>query len=275
MKKTMRWQFSLSILFVTVLQAVFTREIVAKETEFFVVIPTYNNQLYWLDNIQSLVDQDYPHWHAYIIDDCSTDGTGVFLEGYRASCNVAEKITIIHNTERKKALQNIWDAVHQCPNDTVVVLLDGDDEFAGPHVLRRVAQEYQDLNTWMTYGQYRCYPSKAWGICCPLDEKVVRKVNFRNAPWVTSHLRTFRASLFKKIRYQDLLDHDGKPFAVAWDMALMFPMLEMAAHGHIRFIIDELYRYRDNTSQNDYKLHLSEVHRCERAIRAKKPYKPL
>ena len=46
--------------------------------------------------------------------------------------------------------------------------------------------------------------------------------------WMASHLRTFRHDLWLKIEDSDLRDNDGNYYPTTWDLAIMFPMLEMA-----------------------------------------------
>jgi hypothetical protein len=41
--------------------------------------------------------------------------------------------------------------------------------------------------------------------------------------------------LFKKIKKEDLL-YEGEFVLMSWDIAMMFPMLEMESKGHIAFI---------------------------------------
>ncbi len=138
------------------------------------------------------------------------------------------------------------------PDEAVVAILDGDDELFNADALGRVVQEYIDPAVWMTYGSF-CYASngrRGLGSLFPL--KVLQKASFRKEPWITSHLRTFKAWLFKKIVKEDLL-HEGKFYQVAWDLAIMFPMLEMAHNRHIRYISNILYKYNDQNPLNDHR----------------------
>lgn len=242
-----------------------------RDVAFVVVCPTYNNEKWCIKNIQSVVAQSYPHWHMVIVNDCSTDKTSELLHAYVQQSQLADKITIIDNTERKGALRNLYEAIHECPDNSVVVTLDGDDWFATEHALQRIAREYADGKTWLTYGQYICLPYEAGSICKKMPEHVMKNRLFRTSEWVSSHPRTFYAWLFKKIKQEDLL-YEGKFFAVTWDLAMMFPMLEMASQGHIRFIPDVLYVYNIDNPLNDYKVHFELQQRCMRFIRGKAKY---
>lgn len=245
-----------------------------QEIEFVIVVPTYNNERYCLKNIQSVVDQSYPQWHMMIVNDCSTDRTGELIRTYIKKHQLENKITFIDNQERKGALRNLYEVIHQCPDKSVIITLDGDDCFATDYALERIAKEYADEKIWLTYGQYMTSPEHVPAICAPIPERIMKKRLFRSYHWVTSHPRTFYAWLFKKILREDLM-HQGKFFPVTWDLALMFPLLEMASKGHIRFIPNILYIYNIDNPLNDYKVHFELQQWYVKFIREKKKYEAL
>jgi glycosyltransferase involved in cell wall biosynthesis len=245
-----------------------------KSVDFVIVCPTYNNEKWCIKNIKSVVEQSYQRWHMVIVNDCSTDATSERMHRYVKEHNLQDKITIIENTERKGALRNLYEAIHQCPDESVIVTLDGDDWFATKRVLERIAQEYAEGKTWLTYGQYMCKPYTATSICKKLPEFVMKQRLFRTYEWVSSHPRTFYAWLFKKIKQEDLM-HKGKFFSVTWDLAMMFPMMEMASAGHIRFIPEVLYIYNIANPLNDYKCHFELQQWCAGYIRGKEKYEAL
>ena len=79
--------------------------------------------------------------------------------------------------------------------------------------------------------------------CIELPQNVIENNSIRKFKWVTTHLRTFYAGLFKKIKLEDLL-MDGEFFPRCADLSTMFPMIEMAGY-HIKFIPEVLYLYND------------------------------
>ena len=60
--------------------------------------------------------------------------------------------------------------------------------------------------------------------------------------FLCSHLRTYKRWLVDKIDGTDF-QIDGRFYPCAGDLALMFPMVEMAGPAHARFIEDVLYLY--------------------------------
>lgn len=234
---------------------IFTRN-EAKEIHFTIVTPSYNNEHYCRKNIQSVVMQTYPHWNMIIINDASTDTTSELLHAIVENNHLEDRITIIDNKERKGALRNLYETIHQCPDQNVIFTLDGDDHLATKNALKRIAKEYADETTWMTYGQFIYYPHCWEGFCDEFPEDIMTNRLFRGYHWLSSHPRTFYAWLFKKVALDDLL-YQGNFFPMAWDLAMMYPMLEMASNRHIRFIPDLLYAYNDQNPLNDHKQDLT------------------
>lgn len=262
----------------TLLCALFTAyALQAHLPHFLIVIPTYHNKDYCIENIESLIKQTHTNWTAVIVVDGSRandDGTGDLLEAYIAEHDLGDHIILARAGERKLALRNIYETIYTYGSDDwVVVLYDGDDFFTTPLALERIAQEYDDPHTWLTYGSYIDYPAKTRGVCQPIPPHIMYMREFRKHVWVASHPRTFYVWLFKKIKKEDLLYH-GTFYPMAWDLPLMFPMLEMASQGHIRFIPDTLYAYRHH-ERNDYNKNITLLLSLDRIVRHKPPYPAL
>ena len=159
-----------------------------------------------------------------------------------------------------------------------MVLLDGDDWFAHNQVLKELNRYYNDPNVWLTYGQYVTYPKYELGISRePIFRAYLKYANLRivgpfskSTDWFFSHLRTFYAGLFKKIKKEDLL-YKGEFFPSAWDFAILFPMVEMARE-HAVFIPQILYVYNRETPLNDDKLRAQEQKDLNQYIRALPQY---
>jgi hypothetical protein len=78
--------------------------------------------------------------------------------------------------------------------------------------------------------------------------------------------------VWKFVEERDLKDINGKFFKVAWDMAMMWPMLEMAGYHRALFISEPLYVYNMETLFNDFKLRVKEQMFYSDYIAAMKPY---
>lgn len=242
------------------------------EKEFVCIVPSYNNVRWYAQNLDSILQQEYTHFRVIYIDDCSNDGMSEAVQSYLTNAPAAQKVTYIRNLQRLGALANIITAVSACQPHEIVLLVDGDDWLADRQVLNTLNSIYQDEQVWLTYGQYRRTSGPAYG-CRALPEHIIDHNSYRTYDWVTSHLRTFYAGLFHLISLDDLRYADGY-FPMAWDLAMMFPMLEMAGR-HSRFIPQVLYVYNTENPLNDFKQNLKLQQSIDRLIRGKKRYKPL
>jgi len=243
------------------------------EKPLVVVIPSYNNAKYYEKNLESVNNQEYENYRIIYMDDASPDGTGELVQKYFDEHGMSERVTFMQNTERMRALHNLYYAIQSCDNEEIILTLDGDDWFADDKVLQKINETYQDVDVWLTYGQYKTYPRGRLGVCREFPKHVIDQNKYRSYRWISSQLRTFYAKLFKKIRVEDLHD-EGAFFLGAYDLAMMFPMLEMAS-THFRFIPDVLYIYNINNPIRDCRVNRKEQSRGRVVTRKAKRYQPL
>jgi glycosyltransferase involved in cell wall biosynthesis len=236
-----------------------------------VIIPSYNNRQSYERNLSSVVAQDYHDFRVIYVDDCSSDRTGELVEQFIADRNSGNLIDLIRNPVRIGALQNLYNTIHMCDDDEIVILLDGDDWFAHNGVLRKVNEVYANPDCWMTYGQYRSWPDTMIGYSREIPSDIIETNNFRENEWCSSHLRSFYAWLFKLIKMEDLISPCGAFYHMAWDQAIMFPMLEMSGH-RAKFISEVLYIYNAANPINDCKVDRQLQRSLETVIRMQKRY---
>ncbi|HLB93812.1 MAG TPA: glycosyltransferase family 2 protein [Candidatus Babeliales bacterium] len=243
---------------------------------YVVIIPSYNNIKWWQKNIESVLElETIPgqiDYRIIYIDDCSTDGTGVAVEQYvknwKSKTGSNLDIKIIHNNTRQGAMSNWYHAIHSCSDDEVMVSVDGDDWLAHKQVLLRLEQEYT-RGCWLTYGQWAGYPNGKPG---RNNKKLSTKARIRHQPFMTSHLRTFYAGLFKQINLKDFLDSNHKFYAMACDVAMMIPMIEMCGVSRCKFITDVLYIYNFSNPISDDRQNSRLQERIAAQIRARSSY---
>lgn len=165
--------------------------------------------------------------------------------------------------------------------DDVVVVLDGDDWLAGPHVLAMVADAYRRTGAWMTYGTYVEYPtglSPDWILDFP--PAVVERKTFRAHPFMSSHLRTFKRFLLASVSQEEFCYDDDRGWGpecasgsrffdrAGADVAVMLPLLERAGERIVR-IPEVLHVYNIATPLNDYKVHLQEQWDVDTIVRSR------
>ena len=228
---------------------------------FVIVTASYNNQE-WVDrNLRSIFEQTYTHWRLIYINDCSTDNTYDCAMRLIDEYGVRDKVQIINNSVRQGHMANQYAAVHSCPDNVVIVNVDGDDSLIDNQVLEYLSIVYEDPQVWMTYGQFWYWKKDRLGLCRPLPVEVVRMSTVRlHNPWRTSHLRTFYAGLYKKIKIEDLC-YQGVWLPMCVDVATMMAMIEMAGE-HCRSIDKILYLYNDGNTlcfYHDYEKRQREI----------------
>lgn len=246
------------------------------KTKFVIVTAAYNNKEWCEATLASILCQDYPEgdFRAIYIDDNSCDHS---LEKAKQCIQNLQKehlITVIQNDSRKGALCNIYHAVHTCDPHEVVVIVDGDDRLVHLNVLSFLDEIYTHHDVWLTYGQYIEYPSCTVGFCAPLAPDIITYHMFRRDGFIPSHLRTFYAGLFHKIKKEDLLDKAGNFLMMAGDSAAMLPMIEMAA-DHFYSVSQVLYVYNRANPLNDDKISRWLQLHLDSYVRAKPPYEKL
>lgn len=242
--------------------------------KFVLLIATYNNESNVEFNLTQALHQDYSDYRIIILNDNSQDRTLQKINEFLTQHPSNIPVIIIDNKIRKGALSNHYYAIHELiADDEIVVILDGDDGLADINVLSYLNEIYTNQNIWLTFGQYRELIGGAIGFNQPIPQHVIQKNLFRQWPNIPSHLRTFRAWLFKRIKKEDLM-LDGQFFMMCADMAAMIPMIEMAGERH-KFIDKVLYIYNNNNPLSDHNISKSYQRKLDLYIRSKKSYKRL
>lgn len=243
-----------------------------KENSVIVIIPLYNVEEWIKKTIMSVKLQDYKNYHCFLIDDISSDSSRQVIE---KEIDGNDNFTLIINTEKKYALKNIYDTIKLSnpKKDDIIILLDGDDWLASKSVFSTINKVYNDKDCWMTYGSYIEYPSRRRGkFSKQIDLHVIETSAYRESQWCSSHLRTFKCGLWNKIDKNDLINPEtGRFVKAAWDLAFMFPMLEMAAERAV-YVNDLLYVYNRTNPLNEDKINHPVQIGEEHMIRSKKKY---
>jgi len=245
-----------------------------EEKHIVIVIPSYNNSKWYQRNLLSVASQEYDNFSIIYVDDCSPDGTVGLVEDFLKERELEERCSLIKNAERLGALKNLYDAIHSCHEDDIILTLDGDDWLANNQVLQTVNKYYSDPNVWITWGSYIDHPHGSRGCSKPIHSQIIDNQSYRRSPWCTSHLRTFYKWLFAKIKLEDFLAPDGTFWNSAWDLSFMIPMIELAGH-HGKYMNEITYIYNNENPIQDYKIRLNEQQNFEKLIRGKQKYEKL
>jgi len=225
-----------------------------KETHFKIVITVYNASNWIVRCLSSVQVQKYDNWQAIVHIDPCTDDTYEQAEQYINELKDA-RFTLIKNSVRRFRPINDFEGIclSKAAKEDVIVSLDGDDWLHGEFVLSYLNIVYCDPNMWITWGSYMCSHNGSIGrAACALPAPYDDPYNDIRW-WRYSHLKTFRYFLYCGIKDEDLRDSEtGNYYSVALDMALMFPMIEMAGESHRKFINKVLYVYNtENPISNE------------------------
>ena len=239
-----------------------------KKYIFNIIVPVFNSERFLEKCLNSIIKQSYKDFRVQVVDDCSTDSS------YEVASDICANYDNFHlrkNSRRLGALNNINQMLSiniKEPSRTIDILLDGDDYLYSGDVLNILYEKYLKTHCLITYGSH--LSSK--GVQGKKYPWLIRNFNlYRKYFWYASHLRTFRHDLWLSVNPNDLLDKNGQYFQVAWDLAIMFPMLEMAGNRQ-EFMKDLLYVYNDQNPISDHKIRRKEQILVAKEIRRKNRY---
>src|SRR6202021_3005234 len=115
--------------------------------------------------------------------------------------------------------------------------IDSDDELINSSVLSDINNFYNQHDCWVMYGQFE-YRNGYYGISRPFSsEQDFKRIRDQ---WKTSHIRSFRAGLYLKIKEQDpdyscMKDSHHNWYRTSVDAAVMFPLCELAGFSRARY----------------------------------------
>ena len=203
-------------------------------------MPFYNAGSYLERAVQSLLSQDDKNFRVIACDDASTDGCA------KAIPTDDQRFILRVNSQNLGGGKNFHDMLTEyCDADDIVIHLDGDDWLCATDALSYIRRFYETYNCWVMYGQFQT-SSGAYGSSRSFPDR--ESFQSMRQRFVSSHVRTYRAGLYHRISEQDpdytcMKDDDGNWFRHAMDMAIMYPVLELAGFERVRFNDRILYTY--------------------------------
>lgn len=230
----------------------------------------YNVEKWIKTCIKSIQNQEYDDFQCVIIDDMSTDSTTEIVKNLISG---DDRFNLILNKEKKFALKNIYEGIKLLnPSDEdIIITIDGDDWLYDSTVFDKVKNTYEQKQCWLTYGNYVTYPHGKYSNLSDYEQDIIEKNSYRQNSWRATHLRTFKFKLWKNIKKEDLIDNKGEFYRMAWDLAFMFPMLEMSG-GKFTNIKEPLYVYNIANPLNDNKVDVNLQLETDKQIRQKIRY---
>ena len=203
------------------------------------IVPAYNIEKNIAMLIESIIGQDYNNWSCVIIDDISEDATWENLDLHLKNDT---RFSLVKNSEKKYALKNIIEQSRKFEDDdsVIIAVIDGDDSLCNSSASKILARAYQEGNE-VVWTAHR-WDTNGMNISGP----VPAKVNPYFWPWRSSHLRTFKSSLLRKISDKNFQDRSGNWFKRGYDQALMLPLMHVA-QKHV-YVPEVCYLYNIDSS---------------------------
>ena len=203
----------------------------------------YNCSKYIKRHIDSIKNQKYDNYVHVIVDDNSSDDTSKIIEE-----NKHDKLVVYKNYKNIKWVSNAlaYLDIHIENEEDVVVIVDADDWLAHDYVLKKLNKVYTKEKAWMTYSLFKYLNGKDSSWIPKYSYDTIIERNFRKVIWSFTHLRTFKSFLWQNLNKEDLKGPDGNWTQYTYDMALLFPMLEMCNYPNkIQFIKNIMYIYNN------------------------------
>ena len=231
----------------------------------------YNAEDYIERALASIMSQSFTDFRCYITHDLSTDNSVVLI---KEMIKDDPRFILIDDNDKKLYQAGNFDKVIRynldIDDNEVLVEVDGDDSLPDANVLKRINELYSDDNVWIANGSFR-YSDGSMGF----SSKQENFENLRAANFTASHIRTWRAFLWRAIKEEDLKDENGYYWQWSGDLCFMYPMLEMSGEEHYRFMTEVNYIYNAENPINEHKVDIGMVNNHASRIRSKEKYEKL
>jgi glycosyltransferase involved in cell wall biosynthesis len=240
---------------------------IKNENKLIILTTLYNAEKYVEKCIGSIMGQSITDFRCFITDDLSNDNS---VQIVKQIIEGDDRFMLIENNEKLYQPGNYDQIIrgdYDINDNDIIIEIDGDDWLPDSNVLKRVLNVYSNEKVWVANGSFR-YSDGRIGFSAPpknID-------NIRNEPFTASHLRTWRAFLWRAINEVDLKDENDKYWEVAGDLSFMFPMIEMAGSEHYVFMNEINYIYNEENPINDHKVNRDKVQKIVNKIRSKSKY---
>jgi glycosyltransferase involved in cell wall biosynthesis len=231
----------------------------------------YNAEKYIERSILSIMGQTYKDFTCYITHDMSTDSS---VQKIKDLIKDDKRFILIDEYDKKLYQAGNFDrTIRNNPNisdNELLIEVDGDDWLPDSKVFERINNVYEDPNVWIANGSFK-YSNGQPGFSSPQTNFD----NLRQNRFTASHIRTWRAFLWRNIKEEDLRDENGNYWQWSGDLCFMYPMLEMSGSEHYRFMPEINYVYNGENPINEHKVDMTMVNDHSTKIRNKTPYQKL
>lgn len=231
----------------------------------------YNAEKYIQKCLYTIMNQTHRDFTCYITHDLSTDNSAELVKEFIKD---DPRFILVPDNDKKLYQAGNFDTTirhnKNISDSDVCIEVDGDDWLPDNEVFSRIHKLYQDENVWIANGSFM-YSTGHPGFSSPQTDFQ----NIRRNQFTASHIRTWRAFLWRSINENDLKDEHGNYWQWSGDLCFMYPMLEMSGPEHYRFMPEINYIYNETNPINEHKVNMNMVTEHAWKIRNKIPYNRL
>lgn len=205
------------------------------------ISPMYNAKEHLEDLVNSIKEQRNDNWEHIIIDDMSSDDSYDFAVELTKEDS---RFSIVKNSEKSWALKNVvsHSRCFQSEEDVVIAVIDADDALCNENTVDLLLNTYKDDDVDTVWTAHT-WDINGLNVSKGLPQQP--PVNPYQYPWVSSHLKTWRASLLAEVCDENFKNLNNEWFRRGYDQALYLPLLYLSKK---RFYLDEIcYLYRINS----------------------------
>jgi len=230
--------------------------------KFYILVPVYNVEEFVVDCIESVLRQTYTEWEMVIVDDGSTDSSGIICNNYALrDC----RIKVIHqkNGGALSARQTARDYLLNTNLDKkdYVIFLDSDDLLEND-ALRTINNLIKSTGSDLIIYKYRRFnenenlpeiANRKYTFEIIENKPLLYKKVFKNASYNSLCRKAISVSLIEKTNYNDF-------FKVIYgeDLLQSIPLYKNAKR--VLFTDAELYRYRMNPTSITHSITSNNYH---------------
>lgn len=111
------------------------------------MIPTYNQEKYIAQAIESVLMQDYENIEVVIADDCSTDKTGEIVQQYKSD----PRVKYFRNEKNLGRVKNYHNTLYNHTTGEWIINLDGDDYYTDKSFISRAINRINSQENVVCY----------------------------------------------------------------------------------------------------------------------------
>jgi len=215
--------------------------------KFVFLTPAFNCQEDIKKTLFSMLSQSYDNWRAIFIDDVSDDNTGEVIKDISNSLGLGDRVQVIRREEKFGETRNTLTEIENIDDKEIVCRLDGGDWLTENDTLRFLDALYAKYDPGVLWTSHR-WAFTNHNISGPLNLKEGQTVY--QHPWVSSHLKTFRANKLKRVPKSNFYDENGNWIMIACDQAIFLPMMHMCIQRKENIVHFPLVCYNYNIDLN-------------------------